>query len=152
MWDWTKPGVVYGLHDGDGRVRHVGYTTMRLNHRLNAYRATAKEGNPSPVHAWIRENGGHVEAIVLEECADRAALHEAEARWVARFRAEQPDLLNVAAGGAGAPDHPITERMREVGRANRGRVFSEESKAKMRAAKAGKPWSAARRAAHEAKR
>jgi len=48
--------------------------------------------------------------------------------------------------------HASEEQRAKMSKAQKGRIFSEEHKAKLSAAAKGKPWTAARRAAQEAKK
>jgi hypothetical protein len=96
--------TVYGLLDPASRaLRYVGQTVRTPRARLLGHLWTARhESRRSPVTAWvgsILRRGLEPELVVLEECADRASLNDAEVFWIAYCRFVGCDLKNLCIGG-----------------------------------------------------
>ncbi|ASN52504.1 hypothetical protein [Sinomonas sp. R1AF57] len=91
--------MIYGLHGGDGVIRYVGQSKAGIAGRLSGHRGTARAGSTQPVHTWMREAGiESVVAVTLHEVPEGASMDDAEAEWIARSRAEYPDVnLNTVA-------------------------------------------------------
>lgn len=89
---WTRIGVIYGLHAGDGVIRYVGKTTQDPpKARLYEHRTAANGGATPPVYDWIREVGpANVQLQVLERTPILAVLDRKEREWIDKF----PGLLN----------------------------------------------------------
>ena len=106
--------AIYALCEEDGSPRYVGKTDYYLHVRHKAHiRAAARPR--LPVHRWLRKRvaGGHRAVIRLLEYvpagADWAA---AERRWIAAYRSQGCDLLNLTDGGEGQAGLPKSEAAR----------------------------------------
>lgn len=98
-----------------------------------------------PLPRWIRkhkEAGDPIVFTVLEECS-RESLDEREMAWIANLRAEGFTLLNLTEGGGGMRGWTASEETRAKQRALKlGKPLSEEHKAKIRASNTGRKRSA----------
>jgi hypothetical protein len=133
--------TVYALSlDGVG-FRYVGLTTYGSDAgpRLYMHRFNAAAGIDYPVYRWMRKHGPeNVQATVLCYTATVDDLKLAEIWWIAELRKLGYDLLNCTIGGDGVIGVPIPEQTRKaVAAANSQRVWSDESRAKMSAARVG---------------
>lgn len=88
-----------------GPVRYVGKTINVVWHRVRAHAYAAKRHAPRlPVHRWLRK---HIEAgdpfhiRHLEVLPPGADWEGRERHWIAKFRDEGADLLNLTDGGEG---------------------------------------------------
>jgi hypothetical protein len=87
--------VIYGLHNGDGRIRYVGRTSQPLESRLAQHRSSARGGKDYPVYVWMRKHGPEsVQAVVLEECDSLDTLVLREQYWIEFYKGR--DLTNAA--------------------------------------------------------
>jgi hypothetical protein len=102
--------VIYGLHNGDGRIRYVGRTSQPLESRLAQHRSSARAGKEYPVYSWMRNHGPeNVQAVVLEECDSLDVLPVREQYWIEFYKGR--DLTNAASYLDGALS--ITPEQRE---------------------------------------
>lgn len=100
--EWSTSGI-YGLFDDlTGFIRYVG-SSKRIQERVYAHRKTlnSKKSHNLQVVQWAREmkaRGVLIQACVLEEIyfgTDSSAIrHQAEARWIAHFKAMGEADLN----------------------------------------------------------
>lgn len=142
--------VIYGLVDPrDGVVRYVGKATQpsaRLRQHLRARQHKTPSGD------WVDSLicAGLLPAMVVLETVDTPIANDAERRWIAFYREQGNDLLNLTDGGDGgsrkgrvlSPEGEA-RRLAAVRAANAARgPVSEETRAKMRAAKLGGKHSA----------
>lgn len=131
----SRPWVIYGLHSGDGVIRYVGYTQC-LSDRLNQHRSAARNGKEYRLYRWYRacdRLGRTVEATLLEQgCGDWEV---AERHWIEALKTNR--LLNVADGGMHIPPVPSEARARAAEKL-KARVFTEEHRRRISAAKRGK--------------
>ncbi len=90
---------IYCLIDPrDYKVRYVGRTTGRMDHRLAAHVGQAERGKASPLYDWIRSLlPGRPWLACLETCDAlvkkhgggwREASEQIEVKWIKRFRRE----------------------------------------------------------------
>lgn len=141
--------VIYGLVDPRTLlVRYVGLSTQGARRAIQ-HRHTRKSTHREN---WIRSlhrAGLDFVFVILEEVDTAFRLPAAERFWIAYGRACGWPLTNITDGG----DRPATtpETRAKIGAANRGRIPSRETRAKMRAAKLGTKqtpeWKAKRAAA-----
>lgn len=119
--DPNKVTYIYALLDDQGRVRYVGKSDMPLrryiSHRHRALTLNLDDHKSN----WIRsmESQGRRPVLFVLECCDHRIWEEREVMWIDLF-GKYFDLTNHRDGGG------------------RGR-FDEKARAKMRAAKLGKP-------------
>lgn len=134
--------VIYGLaEEGAGRVRYVGYSKNH-NRRLRDHISAAATGKRRPVYDWIRslaEKGKRPVMLILESGVGDG-WKQAERRWISSFSG----LFNLSAGGD-LPYIPAESRKRAAEKL-KSRVFTEEHKKRISAAKIGtkRPDNAAR--------
>ena len=84
------------------RPRYIGKTTQYLHERHKAHIRDAKRGATRPVNYWLRKQIASNKRLAIKlieyagsDWADR------ERFWIAHYRLEQPDLLNICDGGEG---------------------------------------------------
>lgn len=124
---------IYGLAEpGSDTVRYVGVTSDMLG-RLRQHMSKAKTGGVLPVNAWIRSLGIQPRMMLLEDGVGDDGWREAERRWVALT----PNALNVSPGGGELAIPP--ESRARAGEKLKSRYFSQEHRARISAAKTGKP-------------
>lgn len=94
--------TVYGLREkGTDRVRYIGQTSYPIDDRLYRHWQEANKGNKTARSNWmrsIRDRGGEIEAVPLEE---NAIWNEAEIKWISHYRGIDDRLLNHSDGGQG---------------------------------------------------
>jgi hypothetical protein len=159
----ARYAYIYTLSDPrTGQVRYVGktlYITGRFNHHLKRATPTTHKG------CWIlglRKLGLEPEIDVVDfiPANDTAAFWAAEQFWIETFRAMGCKLTNLMEGGRGGARMSdesrakasasakakwaamTPEQLKEWGAKFKGRKASEETKEKMRAARAAVPDSA----------
>jgi hypothetical protein len=94
-------GYIYALsctcHD-DG-VRYVGQTTRSLSIRLGQHRRAAERGNNHAiVYKWMRRHSpANIRIELLQELPNctQDELNAAESAWIAHFRGQKSNLLNM---------------------------------------------------------
>ena len=111
--------LIYALtYPGTDCVRYVGKTVRSPRKRHNEHIAAAMKDNPRlPVHRWLASlyRRGlwsclwHLERV--SESEDWAAR---ERYWIAKFRAEGHDLLNLTDGGEGVSGHVVSDATRDA--------------------------------------
>lgn len=111
--------LIYALtYPGTDRVRYVGKTVRSPRKRHNEHIMAAMKDRPRlPVHRWIKSlylRGmwsclWHLERV--SESEDWAAR---ERYWIAKFRDEGHDLLNLTDGGEGLSGHTHTAEARSA--------------------------------------
>lgn len=120
--DILAPGVVgyvYGvrLQDSEDEYRYIGMTESTVARRFARHRSEARSGRRTPFYDWLRKHADEVSVDVLERVAgSRAALGEAEIRWIALRRAAGDALLNLTDGGLGPTALIWTDEQREAAR------------------------------------
>lgn len=158
---------IYELLDPDGAIRYVGYTSQTKESRLKWHIRCAEKGRQEHVYRWIRSIApAHPTPRLICEVPE-SLVDETERYWIARRRAEGHKLTNMAPGGKGhlgykqRPEsiakraaalkgRPCADTTRAgISLGNHGKRRTDEARAKMSAAKRGKTWSPAQRAALE---
>lgn len=103
------------------RPRYIGKTVQYLHERHKAHIRDANRGSKRPVNYWMRKqiaNGQRLAIKLIEYVGPNADWAARERYWIAKYRVEQSDLLNLTDGGEGLSGHR----------------FSHEHKAKIAAA------------------
>lgn len=154
---------IYGLyctcHPNDG-VRYVGQTAYTIEKRLYLHKQSTRSGGKRyAVNLWIIKHGeANIQTRLLEVVEDIESLDGAEMDWIANMRSTGRRMLNMTDGGSAtrgiARSEETRRRMSEARKGKRtgaqnhnfGKPMSEETKAKMRASKAGYKWSEESRA------
>lgn len=125
-------GVIYALCDPTtNEPRYVGKTVQPLRERFARHMRQAANGTLTHKCHWLRSLTSSPVVRVLEADISRGDLDEAEREWIAYGREQGWRLTNGTDGGDGGL----------------GRYPTEETRKKMSAAGAGRPKSAAHRAA-----
>lgn len=137
-----------------GSIRYVGWTSMKLNLRLNGHRVSARKksdlGNRT---FWIRKllRRGQSPRIRLVQDVPWEDRARAEIYWIAYFKSLGCDLTNSTLGGECPPGmrgrkHSAESRAK-MGLAWVGRKHTPETRAKVSAARKGVRLSEEHRAA-----
>lgn len=90
---------IYALLDPSGRVRYVGKAaspSRRLQQHISAARVSE-----SLLGAWLRSFGSGAPGLAVLESGNGPGWQDAEKRWIAEFRRDGCDLLNIGDGGHG---------------------------------------------------
>lgn len=120
-------GSIYGLIDPrSGELRYVGKTSASPWNRADRHVREARAGHRTHRHNWLRQLlvvGLRPDVEVLEVHGTPEALAEAERHFIAYFRSVGCNLTNLTDGGEGTA----------------GLVRSAENKAKVSAARKGRP-------------
>ncbi len=132
----THAGIIYGLHNGDGRYRYIGMTTNKdPKHYFQTHQSRARTRKSwRYVHIWMREEG--VEDIQMDIIEiihpDMVALIGAiEQLYIADYRAIGLADTNGTDGGEGTVGRVMTDDHKaKISAANSGRVKSAEWLAK----------------------
>ena len=95
---FTVPATVkvYGLHNGDKKIRYVGITTNNLSQRKGIHIHQARHGiSKSPVSLWIAKELKKGKTISVYELdnVQRVDAPEAEKWWIKKLAAN--NLYNV---------------------------------------------------------
>lgn len=148
--DELYTGVIYGLHNGDGRIRYIGYTTQKPQVRLGQHKSDSRVQPKSgrPVLNWIRKYGeDRIEMVVLDTVRAEnkttlsVVLCAIEIHHIGCAEEYGYSLLNATAGGDGVvdPSPETRQKMREakLGKAYHTTPHTPESRAKMSAVKTG---------------
>lgn len=139
---WT----IYLLSDSTtGEVRYVG-KTINPEKRLREHirRARTKSENVRRTHNdnWINallSVGVEPSLVCLETGEGIDTWQEAEKRWIAYYREQGCDLVNIKEGGNGSSDRRTSEETRAlISEKLRGRPVSEETRRRISEANKGK--------------
>lgn len=137
--------IVYGLRDPrTAAIRYIGKSATGLS-RPRSHFEPKRIATDSNLHKarWLRSlaaDGLRPEIVILEACRNDATLLVIERRWIAHGRALGWPLTNLTDGGEGAAGYKASPEARaKMSAARKGKPKSEECKAKIRAAKLGKP-------------
>lgn len=129
----TRIGEIYGLHLDDGVIRYVGLTTQGVKRRFDVHLRAATKESTLPVYRWMRKYGLENIRFTVLDTLEEENIHllpDLEMHHIATQRLAGGADLNCTDGGEGLWGYKHTE----------------ESCAKMSAAKKGKPMSAEHRA------
>lgn len=141
--------MIYTLTDSDGSIRYVGKTSRSPLVRLDGH---LKEAQNLPRHStyknnWIRSllAEGKQPHLTVLSCSLDTDGSDLERWYIATFRALGYRLTNTTGGGGGILGYRHTAETRaRIAAANLGRIrpHTAAAKAKISAAKKGKPVSA----------
>ena len=93
--------VIYGLHLGDRRYRYIGLTTVGIDVRMK-YHIRDSRHRKRPVYFWMNKYGAeNIKISIIEECSSFEELTVREMYWIAKYREEGFELLNMTDGGEG---------------------------------------------------
>jgi hypothetical protein len=142
------PGVyLLASTEAPSLVRYVGMTKHDTPaYRLESHKRGARSANARlPVYRWIKKTLANGFDVVVVSFLPTETVEEAwqlEVELIASFRLDGASLLNIASGGRGAMNAPITDEMREsLRRGHVGRVTSAEHRAAISRALAGRTLS-----------
>lgn len=121
---------VYALTDETGAIRYIGSTARRLSIRRAWHIGVAKRGSRIPVAVWITEmlkrgRRPGIQRIAETNSAELAA--SIEAAWIAHFREQGDQLLNVCDRAY----VPTIAHRRAISNALRGRMASRSTRYRM---------------------
>lgn len=109
----TRNVTIYALCEYPSWTpRYVGKTTQAVGQRHKAHIRDAKRGGHRPVSFWLRKQiaGGKWLAVKHLEWLTTADDWEAREKfWIAKFRAEFGNLLNLTDGGEGTHGHQFSQ-------------------------------------------
>lgn len=149
-------GDIYGLYDREGRLRYIGKANDP-DKRLKGHMRDCRR-RKTPLYDWLNKHGTPEMRVLEVDCED---WREAERRLIAEARQRGELLLNLADGGD-EPHCPVEVRQRngrktaeaihadpfakriwemkrQIGRALKEGLVSNESRAKLREAAAMRP-------------
>jgi len=139
------------IHRESGRV-YIGITSRTLNTRMREHLSRSVAAK-TPFSVAIRDCGiDAFDWVVLAECSTREELFALEKKYIAEFRANEPDFgFNCTRGGSGVAGFIHSEVTRtKISLSGKGRRKSVEERAKLSAAHRGrKPSEACREAWRE---
>lgn len=125
-------------------IRYVGKTTVSLVNRLRGHMREAQTSD-SHKSRWIRTLNGELPLIVPYGVCDAQNVNELERQAIAVLRKAGYDLTNSTDGGEGGWSDaaraaikrgPLSDETKaKIGKANRGRKHTEETKARLREAR-----------------
>lgn len=107
-----KITAIYALVEWPSQApRYVGKTTQYIVDRRKAHIREAQRGGTRPVHYWLRKRlaSGCVAIKLIEHVPSNGDWAARERYWIARYRAEGHDLLNLTSGGEGLAGHRFTD-------------------------------------------
>ena len=164
-------GLLYKLTFPNGKM-YLGITSGTARRRRILHRHHAKKGRPGAIQAAIRKYGDCFSMNVLLIANDWQFLCEMEQRAIAVFRTKTPDGYNLTDGGEGAVGvkksletrarlsaaakgrnignrfalgyQHTEEEKAKIAAAGIGRIFSQESRARIGATKVGNKWNVGR--------
>jgi len=93
------------------RPRYVGKTVQYLHERHKAHIRDAKRGGKRPVNYWLRKqiaDGKRLAIKLIEYVQPGEDWASREQHWIAQYRANEPDLLNLCDGGEGLAGYVMT--------------------------------------------
>ena len=144
-------GVVYKITNTRNGKPYVGQTTRPIKERFREHARCRK----SLIGKAIRKYGAENFTFeVLEECENAEQLNEREIFWIAELNCKSPNGYNISDGGEGHMGWTHTpEACAKISATNRGeknpfygKHHTDETKAKMSAAKCGRKLSPETRA------
>lgn len=137
-----KAWVIYTLEDP--RIpgeRYVGVTCQRPKARLSGHLSLARKQRKYHLTAWLGSllDAGVRPLMCVVETGAGPAWGAAEAKWIKHFRGLGRDLTNATAGGEGCPGHSVSAEARaRIAAARRGKPLSEEHRRKVAEGNRGK--------------
>lgn len=133
--------IVYGLvHTLEQEeIRYVGMSGFDdVHRRFSSHISRMRNGHDLPVYDWMRKYPNDVIPIVLDTNVSLEYALEKEKELIHLYKEQGMRLLNCTSGGNYPADLSEESRMKLV-RSSTGRKHTEETKAKMSAAKKGRP-------------
>lgn len=136
--------VIYGIRLPGLKYRYIGYTT-NLKRRIRSHKQRANKGTKTALYDWMRfqiQNDLIFETIEICISGNKDYIFEREMYWIRYYRNIQGSLvdrktenylLNHSDGGGGVLGYICSDETKtKISTANKGKVWSEESKNKMR--------------------
>ena len=127
-----------------GGVRYVGITHQEPKKRLRGHLSRARKGARYHLFNWIRKLQSEevVPLMRVVETGFGEGWGKAEAHWIEWYRSQGCALTNATDGGEGCPGHVVSSEARARIRAARlGKPLTAEHKAKVSAGNKGKKMS-----------
>lgn len=130
--------IIYEIKHRESGKSYVGQTVQTLAARWKLHRTAAKRGVKTAIASAIRKYGADAfDLREVERCDTRAALDDAEIRWIETLNSLAPNGYNLRTGGGEA--YKLTEEFRNSLRGPRGWKHSEDFKARRSKEERGKP-------------
>jgi len=134
-----KKTYIYALTDKSG-VRYIGKADnvekRFKNHYNESFNKKGKEYN-LPKSRWIRKKVNEISYLILETC-DYNEWPIKEVWWIAFYKNNNTNLLNIARGGLGGSGLKSLETRLKIGIKALGRKASKEVRKKMSESHIGK--------------
>lgn len=144
----TKSTSIYWLVDTrTGLPFYCGKTVKNPNQRLIEHKSNSPRHPNRPLCARLIELGDnvHIQVIMVVPCGED--WREAERRWIWRLRSIYLNIVNISNGGDGTPGYiPTPETRAKMRAAKLGRPRTPETRAKIAIASAGRKHTAETRA------
>lgn len=123
--------VVYALKDPrTGKTRYVGKTVGDVAHRLSVHLSPSHLKHKTKKNSWLKQLvklGLKPIVAILDVADDEEELVLKECQWIDCFRLCGVELLNMTAGGEGAPGSVRSEEWkRMMSRLHKGKEISQE--------------------------
>lgn len=145
-----KPTTIYWLVDvrpeiiaagwTNGPPFYCGKTGRSLKKRLAEHAHSARIHPNRKISDRLKACGEAIHAVELETVPATGNWSERERHWISILRDISPDAANASDGGEGYSGYIMPERTKELLRIKRvGKPLSAEHRAKLSAAKKGKP-------------
>lgn len=144
--------VVYKLTNRINGKSYIGVTSRNLNDRWFEHLKRARDGNRpgNRLYAALAEFGPQAfDREVLDRSSSKEEAEKLEAHYIVKFGTYE-NGYNSNLGGAGFLEFPEHIK-RKISAAQKGKIISPESRAKMSAAKLGDPRCAAKLGAYTQK-
>lgn len=124
--------AIYALCEEDGTPRYVGKTDYYLHVRHKAHISDSRRSPRLPVHRWLAKRAGQGKrlAIRLIEYVPAGGDWAARERhWIAQYREQGADLLNLTLGGEGQSGHvwPQARKDKVAAKLRTGATFACET-------------------------
>lgn len=133
------PSCIYQILNKVTGKRYVGsasdYAKRCYAHRKKLMLGT--HHSPKLQNSWDKHGADNFVFSIIEVISDKSKLTEREQHWIDVYRAVEDgyNINPVAGSSRGIPRGPRTEEVkRKISQAQKGRIFTEEHKAALRAA------------------
>ena len=135
--------IIYKIENKINGKIYIGQTQRSLEERIKEHQKKSSTiyGN-SYIDKAIQKYGIENFLIeVIENCQTIDELNEREIFWIKYFSCRRPTGYNLTGGGEGSTGHIVTlearKKISEAHKGKRGRICSEETKAKISASNKG---------------
>lgn len=132
--------ILYMVINRVANRRYIGITSRGLRQRWLEHLADARSGRGWALHDAIRQYGDDAfEIVEIERSDDWGRLCSCERQAIAKFNCIAPHGYNLTPGGEGGLGRVVSPETRaKISAARKGKPLSDEHRAKLSAAKTGK--------------